>query len=265
MNDTEKELKTMPIMEHLIELRKRLLYSVIILLLFFMIGFYFADHIYNFLAAPLADIWKNEESRGMIATALHEQFFTHIKVAFFAALMVAFPLISLQIWAFIAPALYKNEKKAFLPFLIATPVLFAMGASFVYYLVLPVAWEFFTSFEQIAAAGQLSIEIQPKVSEYLSLVMTLIFAFGISFEIPVALSLLARAGIVSAQSLKEKRRYAIVIAFVAAAILTPPDPISQIGLAIPIILLYEISIICAKIIEKSKKEAEDKERAANYQ
>ncbi len=246
-----------PLMDHLIELRQRLMYSVGGLIVAFFICFYFAGPIFDFLVAPLQKIWEGETGRRLIFTALHEKFFTDIKVAFFAALCLSFPVISNQIWKFVAPGLYKHEKGAFLPFLIATPILFIMGASFVYYIVLPVAWQFFIGFEQAANADALAIQLEPKVNEYLSLVMRLIFAFGISFELPVVISLLARAGLVTPEGLKAKRRYAIVIAFVAAAILTPPDPLSQIGLAIPIILLYEISIVCARIIQRQKAERDE--------
>lgn len=256
----EVDASKAPLMDHLIELRRRLMYSVVGLIVAFFICFYFAGPIFNFLVAPLQEAWVGQTGRRLIYTALHEKFFTDIKVAFFAAFCLSFPVIANQVWAFVAPGLYKHEKGAFLPFLIATPILFIMGGAFVYYFVVPVAWQFFIGFEQSADTNQLAIELEPKVSEYLSLMMRLIFAFGISFELPVVISLLARAGLATAEGLKQKRRYAIVIAFVAAAILTPPDPLSQIGLAIPIILLYEVSIYCAKFIEKQKA---DREKALN--
>ena len=245
-----------PLMDHLIELRRRLMYSVGGLLVAFFICFAFAGDIFNFLVAPLADIWEGETGRRFIYTALHEKFFTEIKIAFFAAFCVSFPVIANQIYMFVAPGLYKHEKMAFLPFLIATPVLFFTGAAFVYYIVLPVAWQFFIGFEQAATDATVAIQLEPKVNEYLSLVMRLIFAFGLSFELPVVITLLARAGLATPDGLRAKRRYAIVVAFVAAAILTPPDPLSQIGLAIPIIILYEISIWCARFVEKQKDERE---------
>ena len=259
MKENVEEAK-MPLLDHLVELRQRLLYSVGGFLVCFIGAFYFAADIFNFLVQPLADLWQGEDSRRLIYTALHEKFFTDVKVAFFTGAFVAFPLIANQVWMFVAPGLYKQEKRAFAPFLIATPVLFFIGGAFVYYLVLPVAWTFFAGFEQQGAEGTMAIALEPKVNEYLSLVMRLIFAFGISFELPVVMTLLARAGIATSEGMKKKRRYAILIAFVAAAILTPPDPLSQIGLAIPIIFLYEVSIYCAKLIERGREkraQAED--------
>lgn len=245
-----------PLLEHLVELRRRLMWSVVALLVAFLICFYFAQPIFNFLAQPLVNVWGPDTHRRMIYTAMHEQFFTQVKVAFFAAFCFSFPIIAGQIYAFVAPGLYKHEKSAFVPFLIATPVLFAIGSAFVYYFVLPVAWKFFIGFEQTGAAGGPVIELEAKVSEYLSLIMRLIFAFGLSFELPVILTLLVKAGLTSSQGLRQKRRYAIVLAFIAAAILTPPDPLSQIGLAVPIILLYEISIWTSRLIEKKRDERE---------
>lgn len=244
----------MPLLEHLVELRSRLIISVVIFIIAFFICFYFAGPLFNFLVAPLTELWRDEPGRRLIFTALHEKFLTDIKVAFFAALFISFPLISVQIWTFVAPGLYKQEKMAFLPFLIATPILFFGGGAFVYYVIVPVAWEFFAGFEQFGGAGLLAIELEPKVDQYLSLVMRLIFAFGLSFELPVVISLLARVGFATSKGLRRKRRYAILLAFVSAAILTPPDPLSQIGLAIPIILLYEISILCAQFIEKKRED-----------
>lgn len=250
------EASKAPLSSHLTELRQRLVYSLAALFVTFFIGFYFAGPIFNFLVEPLREIWQGETGRRLIFTALHEKFFTDVKVAFFFALCVTFPLIATQIWMFVAPGLYRHERKAFLPFLLATPFLFAAGAAFVYYLVVPVAWRFFIGFEQPSGDEHLAIQLEPKVNEYLSLVMRLIFAFGVSFELPVALTLMVRVGIIDVAWLKAKRRYAIVVAFIAAAILTPPDPLSQLGLAIPIIMLYEISILCARMIERQKAERE---------
>jgi sec-independent protein translocase protein TatC len=188
----------------------------------------------------------------MIFTDLTEAFFTYMKVAFWAATFIAFPIIATQLWMFVAPGLYRNERKAFLPFLLATPVLFFTGGALVYYVIFPLAWKFFISFEAPGGDGTLPIEVMPKVNEYLSLVMTVIFAFGLAFQLPVLLSLLARVGLISAADLASKRRYAIVGIFVFAAVVTPPDVISQCSLAIPMLALYEASIISAKIIERNR-------------
>ena len=212
-----------------------------------------ADIVYVFLQAPLADVLLERGGR-MIFTGLHEGFFTQIKVAFFTSLCITFPLLLVQIWKFVAPALYQNEKGAFMPFLLATPILFIIGAALVYYLVIPLAWQFFISFETIGGTGALPIEVEPRISEYLSLVMRLMFAFGLSFELPVILLLLVKAGILSPEGLASNRKYAILLAFVAAAILTPPDVISQVLLAVPVIVLYELSIIVARIISKPSVE-----------
>ena len=253
MND--KKTKQSSFVEHLTELRSRLVKSIIYLFIFFIICYFFAENIYSFLVAPYAEAVKNDDvSRRMIFTALHETFITYLKVAFFASLFASSPILLTQLWKFLAPGLYKNEKKALLPYLIATPTLFLLGAMLVYYLVMPLAIKFFLTFETSAQVTSLPIQLEAKVNEYLSLIMRLIFAFGISFQLPVLLSLLARVGFIDSRYLKERRKYVIVIIFAVAAILTPPDPITQIGLGIPLLILYELSILSVKIIEKKKKE-----------
>ncbi len=227
---------------HLRELRQRFFYALGLFVVLFLTSFFYAKQIFNVLMYPLTQILGKEAGRGMIYTAMQEQFLTEIKLAMFSGLLIALPLMCIQIWLFVAPGLYRQEKSAMLPFLLATPLLFYLGASFVYFAVLPLAWKFFLGFEQASAAGHLAIRLEPKVSEYLSLVMRLILAFGVCFELPVLLMLLVRAGITSAEALRKKRRYAILLAVIVAAILTPPDPFSQLALAIPIILLYEASI-----------------------
>lgn len=256
MADDDFEQAKMPLLEHLTELRQRLLYSALAVLVLFFVCYYFAPQIYGFLMQPLADVLaRTGGDRRMIYTALYEAFFTYIKVALFASLFISFPIIASQIWMFVAPGLYRHEKRAFLPFLIATPILFFLGGALVYYLIFPLAWSFFVSFESPGGSGALPIQLEAKVDQYLSLVMRLIFAFGLCFELPVVCTLLGRAGIISSQGMRDKRKYAIVLAFVAAAILTPPDVISQIGLAVPTILLYEISIIAVRMVERSRERA----------
>ena len=238
---------------HFIELRSRLLNSLVFIFIVFIISYFFAEQIYNFLVEPYANAVKEEQkSRRLIFTALHETFITYIKVAFFAAIFLGSPVLLIQIYKFIAPGLYKNEKKAILPYLISTPILFLFGGLLVYYLVMPLAIKFFLSFESLGSNTSLPIQLEAKVNEYLSLIMRLIFAFGISFQLPILLNLLARIGLVNSDYLKTRRRYVIVIIFALAAILTPPDPITQVGLAIPLLLLYELSIYTVKFTEKKK-------------
>ena len=248
MNKNEKENG---FVSHLVELRKRLIHSFIFLFFFFVICYFFAENLYGFLVEPYANAVKNDGSnRRLIFTALQETFLTYLKVSFFAAFFVTCPFILMQIWKFIAPGLYKHEKIAILPYLVITPILFILGGMLVYYLIMPLAIKFFLSFETSGIQTNLPIQLEAKVNEYLSLIMKLIFAFGLSFQLPVVLSLLARVGIVDSKFLKERRKYVVVIIFSAAAILTPPDPITQIGLAIPLLILYELSIFSVNIIEK---------------
>ena len=247
----EEKFQEMSLIEHLTELRKRLMWSFFYILIIFIICFYFADELFAFLANPLVKLLDTEKGQGFIYTALQEAFFTELKIAFFFALFFAFPLIAIQIWRFIAPGLYKKEKHAFLPYLIATPILFFAGGSMVYYIISPLAWSFFLSYQNMGGSG-VPIRLEAKMGEYLSLMMRFIFAFGLAFQLPVVLSLMARVGIVTHQSLRKFRKYAIVIAFLAAAFLTPPDPFSQLSLALPIVVLYEISIYIAKLIQKKK-------------
>jgi len=258
----EEELKeqSMPLLDHLIELRGRMIKSFVAIIVLFFVCYYFAPQLYDFLVAPLADVLSSMGGqRRLIFTALHEAFFTYIKVAFFAALFLSFPFLAIQIWMFIAPGLYKTEKMAFAPFLIATPILFFMGGALVYYFIFPLAWKFFLSFESVGGAGALPIQLEAKVDQYLSLVMRLIFAFGLCFELPVVMTLLGRVGLVTSKGMKEKRKYAIVMAFAAAAVLTPPDVISQIGLALPTMVLYEISIFSVAMVERKRGDKDDEE------
>jgi len=244
----------MSLTEHLTELRQRLLYSALAFVVAFFLCYAGAQHIYDFLITPLARIMHEVGgSQRMIYTALTEAFFTYVTVAAFGAAVVTFPIIATQIWLFIAPGLYKHEKKALLPFLLASPVLFIAGAALVYYFVMPLAWRFLLGFQTTGAETVLPIELEAKVGEYLGLVMKLILAFGLCFQMPVALTLMARVGILSAKTLVAGRKYAIVGVFVLAAIVTPPDVISQIGLAVPLLLLYEGSIWSCRLVERQRR------------
>jgi sec-independent protein translocase protein TatC len=244
--------RQMPLLDHLIELRNRLMYSCAAILIGFLVCYLFAEDIYAFLVRPLAEIYEGQTGRRMIYTGLAEAFFTYLKVAFWAGAFITFPFVAAQLWMFIAPGLYRNEKQAFLPFLAATPILFFLGGAMVYYVIFPLAWRFFVSFETPGGEGTLPIELEARVGEYLSLVMKLIFAFGLCFQLPVALTLMGRVGLITSQQLAGSRKYAIVGVFVVAAILTPPDVISQIGLAIPLLALYEISIFVGRMIERKR-------------
>ena len=263
MNDTvgnkaEIDDQPQPLVEHLIELRRRLVWAVFGFIVAFIVCFYLGTHIFNLLILPFewAVEWAGGDDRRieLIYTAPQEFFFTQIKIGLFGGLLLSFPVIAAQIYKFAAPGLYKNERSAFLPFLIASPILFIIGAAIVYFFLTPMAMLFFLSMEQVGSADTASITLLPKVSEYLGLVMTLIFAFGLVFQLPVVTTLLARAGIITADGLAGKRKYAIVMAFIVAAVLTPPDPVSQLGLALPTIVLYELAIYLARIVERRRKE-----------
>ena len=256
MSQDDIEASKAPLLEHLIELRSRLMRAFIAIFIAFIACFFFASDIFNLLIVPYEKAAGPLREIKLIYTAPQEYFFTQMKLALFGALFLAFPVIANQIYKFVAPGLYRHERGAFLPFLFATPILFAIGAALVYFLVMPLAMTFFLSMEQHGGPGRATIELLPKVNEYLGLIMTLIFAFGLVFQLPVVLTLLARAGMITAETLKTRRRWAIVIAFIVAAILTPPDPISQISLALPTILLYEISIVAVRYVEKARRAAE---------
>jgi sec-independent protein translocase protein TatC len=259
VSDKEKEeieKSSAPLIEHLIELRRRLIWSLGGFFVAFLVCFFFAKRLFNLLVIPFkwATQWAGLDPHKveLIYTAPQEFFFTQVKLAMFGGMVIAFPLIATQIYKFIAPGLYKNERSAFLPFLIASPILFLMGASLVYFFFTPMVMWFFLAMQQVGTDDQVQISLLPKVSEYLSLIMTLIFSFGLVFQLPVVTSLLTRVGLLSSQALAEKRKWAIVLSFVVAAVLTPPDPMSQCGLAIPTILLYEVAIWSSRMIERSQ-------------
>ncbi len=255
----EIDKSSAPLIEHLIELRRRLIWSIGGFFVAFLVCFFFAKQLFNLLVIPFqwAVRWAGlaNQKVELIYTAPQEFFFTQIKLAMFGGLVIAFPLIATQIYKFIAPGLYKNERNAFLPFLIASPILFLMGGALVYFFFTPMVMWFFLAMQQSGGNGEVEISLLPKVSEYLSLIMTLIFSFGLVFQLPVVTTLMARVGLLSSASLADKRKWAIVIAFVVAAVLTPPDPVSQIGLAVPTIILYEVSIWAARFVER-RREAE---------
>jgi len=267
--EDEIEQSSAPLIEHLIELRSRLIWSLVGFFIAFLVCFFFAKQLFNLLVLPFqwATAWAGMDSGkvNLIYTAPQEFFFTQIKLGMFGGLVLAFPVIATQIYKFVAPGLYKNERGAFLPFLIASPILFLLGAAMVYFFFTPMVMWFFLAMQQIGPDEQVTIELLPRVSEYLSLIMTLILAFGFVFQLPVVTTLMARVGLLTAQGLADKRKWAIVIAFVVAAVITPPDPVSQIGLALPTILLYEVSIWLVRRIEAGRERdrlAREKQEAA---
>ncbi|HBN22791.1 MAG TPA: twin-arginine translocase subunit TatC [Holosporales bacterium] len=257
---SSKSDKEMPLVAHLLELRSRLLWSFLFFVVSFVVLYPFSQHLFAYLVMPLADLLANDsaagEARRLIYTGLSEAFLTYLKVTLFAAFFISFPLLAIQIWRFIMPGLYKNERKTFFIFMVATPLLFIIGVGFAFYGVIPMAWKFFLSYESSAAVTGLAIQLEARVSEYLSMTLQMMIAFGLCFQLPLILLLLAKLGVLTSRSLAEKRRYAIVLILIASAVLTPPDVLSMMGLAIPLYGLYELSILLVRFLGTPNKDQE---------
>ncbi|QKX01705.1 twin-arginine translocase subunit TatC [Wolbachia endosymbiont of Cruorifilaria tuberocauda] len=249
----KKQEKYTSFYEHFAELRRKVIFCFLFFLVAFCFCYYFKENIYYFLLTPLMEITKGSGDFSLIYTDLTEAFFVYLRVAIMSALLFSFPVFAWKFYTFLAPGLYKRERAVLLPYLIATPVLFITGAAVVYYYIFPLAWKFFIAFEYSSKPFGIPIEFMPSVSEYLDLVLQFMFAFGTAFQIPVILTLMVRAGLLTTQSLSNRRRIAIVLIFIIAAILTPPDVLSQVGLAVPMLILYEISILVCRYIEKKAK------------
>ncbi len=261
--DEDLDASKAPLMDHLVELRQRLIYAVIAFLVMFVLCFGFARHIYQILVWPYVWVSGTDDVR-LIATDFLEEIFTYLKLAMFGAAFLSFPVVATQIYKFAAPGLYKNERQAFLPYLLATPVFFLLGAALVYFVAMPFLIKYSIGLSALSAGGGMArIELLPKVSEYLSLIMTLIFGFGICFQLPVVLTLLARAGLMTSQTLRSGRRFAIVGIFAVAAVLTPPDALSMLIMAVPTVLLYELSIFAVERVEKKQAAAAAKDDGVN--
>lgn len=256
MTNKENELRSQPLIEHIYELKRRVIYSLAAFFIATGICYYFASGIYAFLVQPLADSFPDLANRRLIYTSLTEAFLTYLKLAVFAGIFLSFPVIATQFYLFLAPGLYKKERRALVPYLIAAPTLFLIGAAFVYYMIFPAAWKFFLGFESNGLHGGLPIQLEAKVSDYLNLVMHLMLAFGLSFQLPVVLVLLVRSGMVQLKTLKRGRRYAIVLIVIVAAFITPPDIFSQIALSVPLYMLYEISILLCRNVKQEPEEME---------
>ena len=252
--------KEMPLVAHLLELRSRLLWSFLFFVVSFIVLYPLSQNLFAYLVKPLADLLSDEnavgEARRLIYTGLPEAFLTYLKVTLFAAFFISFPLLAIQIWRFIMPGLYQNERSTFFIFMVATPFLFTVGAGFAFYGIIPMAWKFFLSYESSAAVTGLAIQLEARVSEYLSMTLQMMIAFGLCFQLPLILLLLAKLGVLTSRSLAEKRRYAIVLILIASAILTPPDVLSMMGLAIPLYGLYELSILLVRFLWAPNKDQE---------